>query len=749
MHQRARRAFRIGSIALAAGVFLAVAALAQTGLAPITLPNGWTIARPPAAFVQTGTMPQGMAASPDGTSIAVVEGGYNPPALAIYRVGNLARLATIPLPGAFGRPLWLDGNRVLVAGANADAVLDVDVASRHVRRIALPAHSYPIFVAAASGAPTIAVATDGDGAVRIGTPAGIAAAHPIAVGAQPGGLAFDAQGTSLFATSRSASELVKIDVATGATTRRKTGLHPAALAVAEGKVYVAQSDADSVGIYDAGDLHVVGSVAVGDRPGGVVGASPNDVSVGPAGILVSLGAANSVAIIRDDRLAARMPAGWYPTDALAIGSTLYVLDGKGEGARPNPRYRRGSDLDYVGAIEYGSLRAYSLAGDDATQQSNPQGARGWDAAASHTVVREHGPISHVFFVLKENRSYDQVLGDMSAGNGDASLARFGRNVTPNEHALARRFGLFDDAYTSGEVSVPGHMWSDAAFADDYVERFWPPLYAGRYTIDDMSSGGGPHVPAGGYLWDAARRANVSFRDYGELADPDKARLGRWVADVPSLSGRIDPLYAGWNLDISDLERVKEWRRDLAARVADGTLPQLEFIWLPGDHTYGAKPGKLAPSSYVAINDVAVGRMVDALSHSPVWRSSAMFVIEDDAQDGPDHVSDQRTTVFVISPYARGGVRHEHYSTLSILRTIELMLGIQPLSLYDATAVPMDAAFTATPDLRPYVAIPAKIDVTRRNGKLAYGAALSARIDFSRPDAAPPGMLERILAHEPR
>jgi hypothetical protein len=290
------------------------------------------------------------------------------------------------------------------------------------------------------------------------------------------------------------------------------------------------------------------------------------------------------------------------------------------------------------------------------------------------------------------------------------------------------------------------MWADAAFADDYVERFWPPSYGDRREIDDLTIGSGPRVPANGFLWDAARRANVSFFDYGEQTEPDALRPGRWLPGVPSLNGRIDPLYAGWDLDYSDLNRVREWRRDFSARVASGTVPQLELIWLPGDHTYGSKAGKLAPASYVAINDFALGQMVDTLSHSKIWKSSAMFVIEDDAQDGPDHVSDQRTTLFAISPYARGGLRHEHYATVGILRTIEIMLGLQPLSTYDAMAVPLYGAFGTSADVRPYVAMTPRIDVTRRNLKVAYGSATSARLDFSRPDATPEGVLEDILAH---
>jgi DNA-binding beta-propeller fold protein YncE len=733
--------------AVPAGVALLAAMLVARAATSIVLPSGWILNPPPAAYVQTGTMPQGMSASPDGATIAVVESGYNPPTLGLYRVPVLTRLASIRLPGAFGRPVWRDGTHVLVAGANADALLDVDVSTASVRKIALPKHCYPIFVATSRDGATVAVATDGDGSMRVGSLESIGSARPIAIGGQPGGIAFDETGKSVFATSRGTNDLVKVDVASGAVQRVRAGLHPGGLAVTGEEAYVAQSDSDAIGIYDARDLHAVAQIPVGDTTAGTIGASPNAVTTDGANVLVTLGAANEVVLIRDHRVAGRVPAGWYPTDALAAGNKLYVLDGKGEGARPNPKFRLDSDVDYIGTIEFGSLRAYPLPDAVPGSSGSPQGAAGWSKPNPSTVVRANGPIAHVFFILKENRTYDQVLGDAPGGNGDAALAQFGHSVTPNEHAIAGRFGLFDNAYTSGEVSVPGHMWSDAAFANDYLERFWPALYGGRFTLDDMSRGDGPYVPARGFLWDSARRAGVTFRDFGEQTDPAKSNPKHWVPTVTSLRGRIDPLYPGWDLHVSDLDRFSEWRRDFTASVAAGTLPQLEFIWLPGDHTFGNKPGELAPASYVAINDYALGRIIETLSRSKVWASSAMFVIEDDSQDGPDHVSDQRTTMFVVSPYARGGVRHEHFATTSILRTIEVMLGMQPLSNYDAMAVPMSAAFGAARDLRPYAAIAPKIDVTRRNGKVAYGAALSAQLDFSRPDAAPAGVLRRILAQD--
>ncbi|HEY1654828.1 MAG TPA: YncE family protein, partial [Candidatus Tumulicola sp.] len=569
-------------IRAAAYAIVALAALAgipaASAIAPkpaVVLPNGWVLSPPRGPEVATGTMPQGMAASPDGSTIAVVESGYNPAILGLYRVPDLARAASIALPGAFGRPVWIDARHVLVAGANSDALLEIDVTTRRIDRFAFPKGSYPVAVAQSPDGKTLAVATDADAAVRIGTLESIGTSDPIAVGAHPSGIAFGAGGSSVFVTSRAANQLVKIDVASRTTQSRPTGLHPSALAVTGNEIYVAQSDADSVGVYDPGDLHAIATVRVGDAaPSNALGVSPDAVTVGADGVFVSLGAANSIAVLRDDRLAGRIDAGWYPTDALDLNATLYVLDGKGEGSRPNPRFNRhDDDVDYIGAIEFGSLRAYPIS-PAALRTGNPQGSRGWNVAAPSPLLRPGGPIKHVFFVLKENRSYDQVLGDMAAGNGDPALTWFGRDVTPNQHAIAARFGLFDNAYTSGEVSAAGHNWSDAGFANDYVERWWPALYGGRRALDDLTEGGGARLPASGFLWDAARRAGVSFRDYGELVAGVLGSRGPLFAAVPSLRRRFDPRYVGWDLRYSDLDRAKEWRREFAAQVASGTLPQL-------------------------------------------------------------------------------------------------------------------------------------------------------------------------------
>jgi hypothetical protein len=471
-------------------------------------------------------------------------------------------------------------------------------------------------------------------------------------------------------------------------------------------------------------------------------------------LFVSLGAENAVALVRDGRVIERIPAGWYPT-GVGIGNdgTLYIANGKGEGAPANPKYDPTDKHTewYIGSITKGSVRAIP-AGEWAratneTQQVVANAMPLWKTPAQ-TILRAHGPIQHVIYIIKENRSYDQVLGDVSGANGDPSLTWFGKAVTPNQHAIAHRYGIFDNAYANSQVSADGHNWTDAGFANDYVERFWPPTYGNRRDLYDLQMAGAPDVPHSGYLWDAAKRAHITYRDYGEGVDEAPHSPIRMAINAfTGLTGHFDPYYIGWDLKYSDLDRFAEWRREFRAFVKNGDLPQLEIVYLPNDHTAGTKSGELTPQAYVAINDLAVGSLVQEISHSRYWKSTAIFILEDDAQNGPDHVSDQRSTFYVASPYARTGIHHAHYSTVSVVHTIELLLGLQPLSIYDAAAAPLYDAFgTSAANAAPFTAMKPGIDITARNGKAAYGAAISAKLDFSKPDAADPRILNDILAH---
>ncbi len=743
---------RLAAILLVLGALCAGAFAAASDLG-VLLPSGWRLTPPQGAVATLGTMPQGVALSPDGSTLAIVESGVAPAALRLVDVATRHQRA-IALAGAFGKPVWVDATHVGVAGANANALFVVDAASGAVLKIPVGRGTWPAALAVAPGR-SLADANDANGTVTIGT-------RTIVVGEHPSDLVFARDGKLLYVAVRRPSRVLALDAASRRIVAAiPVASNPSALALSPdgSKLYVAESDNDSVGVIDTRTNVLAARIPVGLHQGRMngYGASPNALAVHGTDLFVSLGAENAVAIVRAGRVIERIPVGWYPTGvALGNDATLYVVNGKGESAPANPQFNplERNSGGYVGDITVGSLRviaraAYEHAGgltreaiDDAAPQWTP-------APPAQTIVRAHGPIRHVIYVIKENRSYDQVLGDIAQADGDPKLVMFGRANTPNQHALAQRFGIFDNAYVDAQVSANGHNWTDAAFANDYVERFWPPNYGGRRDLYDFQAGGAPDVPHGGYLWDAAKRAHLTYRDYGEDIDfSPKLKLG--LNTFPGLAGHFDLRYVGWDLSTSDDARLAEWSREFQAFTASRSLPQLEIVYLPNDHTSGTAPGKPTPQAYVAINDWAVGRLVQTVSRSPYWNSTAIFILEDDAQNGPDHVNDQRSTFYIASPYARGGVQHDHYSTASFVHTIELMLGLPPLSIYDATARPLyDAFSTSAVNASAFTAIRPGIDMHAVNSKAAYGSAISAKLDFSHPDRADPRVLNDILAHAVR
>lgn len=743
-------------------IFAAVPAVAATIAAAatvsrVTLPSGWRISAPAGRVASTGTMPQSMALSPNGKVLAVVESGYNPAALRLVDPNDFSSARIFPIPGAMGRPFWLSDDEVLVPGANADAVLDVKAADGSFEKYALHKGSYPVAIAMHDGNSQMATANDGDGSISLFDAPQYAEAKHIAVGQHPADLRYAPDGNHVYVALRGTSNLAYVDLASETVTQIPVGLHPNALAMSDDKktLYVALSDDDAIAVVDTATNAVRARIDVGLHQGRASGqgASPNALLLRGDTLYVSLGAENAVAVVRGGRVTERLPAGWYPTALELSGNSLLVSNGKGEGTRANPDFNREAHMnsanEYIAATMYGSLRAVPLTRNAAASTSEvvENVTPLWHAPAS-TVLRTNGPLKHVIYVIKENRSYDQVLGDVPHANGRASLAMFGARVTPNQHAIVTRFGVLDDAYANSQVSADGHNWTDAAFANDYLERFWPPTYGDRRgDVYDLQGQEGPQTGHNGYLWDAAVRAHVTFRDYGEELSAGPAHTS--IAAYKNLQGHFDPHSIGWDLNTSDEARVAEWRREFNGFVRNNNLPQFEMVYLPNDHTSGTKAGALTPQAYVAINDHALGELVDAVSHSPYWKSTAIFALEDDAQNGPDHVSNQRSPFYVASAYAKPGTHHHHYSTESVVHTMELILGLKPLSIYDATAEPLYDAFGTVADLRPFNVIAPKIDIRAKNAKTAYGARISATLDFSKPDAADPSVLTDVILHSQR
>jgi hypothetical protein len=456
-----------------------------------------------------------------------------------------------------------------------------------------------------------------------------------------------------------------------------------------------------------------------------------------------------------------VPVGWYPA-ALALtpdGRTLFVANAKGSGSRsnakdgPDPTREASGDAGHLkrmpGSVSRvpvpspSRLRAHT----ERAYRNRKPSARGVSPARASSVVPLApgvvSPIRNVLYVIRENRTYDQVFGDLERGNGDPSLTVFGREVTPNAHALVDEFVLFDNFYADAEVSADGHNWSMAGYATDYTEKTWVPCYGGLGFPYDYEGGDPIASPTAGYLWDAAARKGLSVRNYGEFVglspeNPGTGFDGRYEGRGDVLRGNTCPFFPGFDTDILDNTRVDLWLREFRAFLAKRSFPRLSIVRLGNDHTVGTKRGAKTPRAMVADNDLALGRLVEAVSTSPIWKETAIFVVEDDAQNGPDHVDSHRTLALVISPYTRrgGAVDSTLYSTTSMLRTMELILGLPPLSQHDAAATPMTNAFRDDPDPTPFRHLPVPVDLYETNPDGAPMQADCDSWDFTREDATP-------------
>jgi hypothetical protein len=385
-------------------------------------------------------------------------------------------------------------------------------------------------------------------------------------------------------------------------------------------------------------------------------------------------------------------------------------------------------------------------------------ANGWTGTS--TAERRYPPIEHVIYIIRENRTYDQVLGDLPSGDGDSSLTLFPRAITPNSHALAERFGVFDRFFVNAEVSADGHNWSTAAYGTDYLEKTVQQTYSQRgrpYEYEGSRAVGGKYfidaddavAPAQGYLWDLANRKGLTFRNYGEYVvpgkmDPDDVLPEGYRGNKPFLAAHTNTAFPGFDMGIPDQKRADVWIAELAEFTKRGTMPALEIIRLPNDHTSGASAGAPTPRAYVADNDLALGRMIEALSKSPFWKSTAVFVLEDDAQNGPDHVDSHRSPMIVISPWVRAGTVHRFANTTDVLRTIEELLGLESLSQFDYYGRPLREIWASSPDERPYAVLTPQQRLDERNAANTNGARETGRLNLTIEDAADDDTFNRII-----
>jgi hypothetical protein len=574
--------------------------------------------------------------------------------------------------------------------------------------------------------------------------------------------------------------------------------HPEGIVVSPGgdRAYVAIANDDEVAVVDLRRMAVERMLSV-ERPQGG-GESPVAVALNASGsrLYVAEASADEVAVFTapGGRLLGRIPTAAYPADVQVVPrrghrGTLVWLAAKGFGAGANPNGPNPLQVSDANLLQHpgtavlsngragfltvptdAQLRADTRAANRQVVPSNPE------PAPAGTPLRAGGPIRHVFYIVRENRTYDQVLGDDPRGDGDPQLTLFGNQVTPNFHALVNRFPLLDHFYANSEASIDGHFWTSAAAVSDYVHKNWQQNYAHRRRPYDF----GVYSitwPGNGFLFDQAQKQGISYFNYGEaiagvvpLTDKDRTVAQTTEVALKLSNSDIGPPVGCYPNDASigadAITKRDTYDSSLPAGAAIGSesrfscfqtrfllqqltnsVPAFTYMVLPSDHTEGTKPGRRSPRAMVAENDYALGQIVDLISHSSIWSSSAIFVLEDDSQDGADHVDAHRMPAGVFSPYARpGAVVHTRYDMLSMIRSIELILGMHPLGFADAVATPMYDAFQSTPaSTAPFSVIAPTYPLEQKNAATAANARLSASYGLANhPDTIPQRLLDRIL-----
>jgi len=758
------------------------------------LPTGVTLG-PVGTLVDVGPLPLAMLPAPEGDRVVLLLCGWGEQGVQVVRRDGTV-LQTLPQPAAFvGLAFSPDGKTLYASGGNQDVVYryawaggaatlrdslviarkapDKD-GTRYPAGIAVSPDGRRLYVAE-NLADSLAVVDLATGSVtqRLATER-----YPYGVAVGPGGRVYVSAwgGSTLSVFTRRGRRLA-------AAGRIAVGRHPSAvLASHDGaRLFVASGSTDRVAVVDTRRGRVVAQLDDAPPAGPNEGTTPNALALSADGtrLWVAEADANAVALFRlsratsgvaaargNDRLAARVTAGWYPTAVLALGDSLLIGNGKGRGTRANPDGPQPAATTMHGMRSGGNTTLRQLAGTLQTVDiaGAPLGAltarvaalNGWDRAAP--AARHYPPFTHVVYVIKENRTYDQVLGDLPEGDGDSTLLFFGPRSAPNHKALARRFGIFDRFFTNAEVSPDGHNWSTAAYTTDYLQKTVPSRYSDRgrtYDYEGTNRGTWDHPqvpaddanePAHGYLWDLAARRGITFRNYGEFVVPVRrgGRITGYRGTKPFLVPHTHPHFPGFDLDIPDQLRADLWIAELGEFSRRGAMPALEIVRLPNDHTRGARAGELTPRAMFADNDLALGRMVEALSRSPFWASTVMFVLEDDAQNGPDHVDSHRSPLLVVSAYNRPGVVHRFANTTDVLRTIEEILGLESLSHFDHYGRPLRDVWAAEPDLSPYPALVPEAPLDEKNPPNTAAARASAFLDLHSEDAADEELFNRVL-----
>ncbi len=762
----------------------------------ILLPNQWSL-RPVGSQIEVGDFPVQIAVHPGGRFAAVIHSGYGQHEIAILDIPGKSVVSRVSLNETFYGIAWNpDGSRLYCSGASDEVLHSFQFAAgylsdrKETRLRSAEERGIPSGVSISSdGAQVFTANLWGDRVSAVDVASGRATDFP-RFSSTPEANSFpytclvDSKRQRLYTSLWGEAKVAVQSLKDGQMIARwPTEEHPNEMAISPdgGRLFVANANRNTVSVFDLDSGKLIESLSGSLYPTAPPGSTPNSLAISPDGTLLFIANAcnNNVAVFdvsrpKQSRSLGFIPVGWYPTSVRVTpdGKLLLVANGKGVISKPNragPQPRRTEYRtpvrEYIAGLFQGTVSVIPLPGK--AELASVMKSYTAQAYACSPLLENEGvtekrpdgnpvpgkvgdtsPIKYCLYIIKENRTYDQVFGDLSQGHGDPTLCLFPESITPNHHQLARQFVLLDNFYVESEVSADGHEWTVGAYATDFVEKSWPMSYGHNESkkYPYPAEGALPVAfPSAGYIWDRARQAGIDYRSYGEFIDNGATPADPARALVPALEGHFDPSYRGWDLSYPDAKRADRFISELHRFEKEGKMPQLQIIRLPNDHTEGTAAGKLTPTAMVADNDLALGRIVEAVSKSRFWKETAIFVVEDDAQNGPDHVDAHRTVALVISPYSQHAiVDSSMYSTASMLRTIELILGLRPLSQFDAAARPMYQSFRSSANTAEYQPIVPAVNRDERNAENAWGTRLSAEMDFSKEDAADDLLLNEVV-----
>jgi YVTN family beta-propeller protein len=751
----------------------------------VNLPNGWSIT-PAGESLNLDDLPLNIVTSPSKKYLAVTNNGQSTQSIQLIDVASQKVISQVTVAKSYvGLAFNEDETKIYASGGNDNKILIYNIENGKLivqDPIVLgkpwPKNISPAGLSIDDTQSRLFAVTKGDSSLYVCDTKLKTVVNKLNLGAAAYTCVLSPDKSLLYVSLWGDAKVLVIDTKTNQKKAEiTTNKNPNDIVLTQNGqfLFVANGNDNTVAVIDLPKLKIVETLTTSLYPNAPIGSTPNGLALSDdEKTLYIANADNNCLAVFDVSQKGQssskgfIPTGWYPTGVKVIDNKIYVTNGKGFSSAANPKgpnplktrkpQTEGANpeankevIEYIGGLFKGTLSIIKVPNEadlgsysqlvyvnspySKNKELNAEGEKGNPIPMK---VGEKSPIKYVFYIIKENRTYDQVLGDLKDGNSDASLCIFPEKVTPNQHALARDFVLLDNFYVDAEVSADGHNWSSAAYANDYVEKNWVSSYGGRGGSYDYEGQKTIAYPRDGFIWDHCNRAGITFRTYGWFSDYGKA-------NIPVLKDHFCPTFRGFGQDHKDVDREAVWERDFDELLSKNMLPKFNTLRFGNDHTSGARIGMNTPIAAVADNDLAVGRFVEHLSKSAIWKESAVFILEDDAQNGSDHVDAHRSTAFIAGGFVkRNFIDHTMYTTSGMLRTMELILGLKPMSQYDAAATPMWRCFANKVNPIPFKSIEAGVDLDAKNVAVNSSSRKSQNLDFSKPDVIDDKLFSEII-----